>query len=107
MSDGHCPYLSTCDRFGKRYGLLNHGILDKKTAALLEGAANERDPELRADDFSTIVLSEVVGRSVCYDAVSTVQRLISNEDLPCEGTGAVDDTRPMLHFTHPPLQGKF
>jgi len=101
---GHCIDFYM---FGKSYGLLNHEISDPKIAALLRAeSASERDPELRADNFSTIVTSEIVGGGVCYDPVTTVQQLVPIKDFPCEGTGAIDDSRPMLHFTHPPLQGK-
>jgi len=105
---GHCIDFYM---FGKRYGLLNRGIQDKAMADMLQAAStSERDPELRADNFSNIVLAtlqkEVGGGIVCYDPLTTIQRIVPVKDLPCEGTGEIGDPRPLLHFSHPPLTGK-
>mmetsp|Transcript_12949 Transcript_12949/g.24667 ORF Transcript_12949/g.24667 Transcript_12949/m.24667 type:complete len:335 (-) Transcript_12949:666-1670(-) len=100
---GHCVdfYL-----FGKRYGLLNRTAADKNLYAALKEASSEPDPELRADDFANIILSSSIGGSVCYDPVTTLQTLVPNNEFPCKGTMNEGDTRPMLHYTHPPLEGK-
>jgi hypothetical protein len=43
---------------------------------------------------------------VCYEPTTTLQTLVSPDAYPCVGTMDAGDTNPMLHFTHPPLEGK-
>ena len=43
---------------------------------------------------------------MCYEPATTLQTLVPPEGYPCVGTMEASDARPMLHFTHPPLEGK-
>lgn len=62
----------------------------------------QTDPELRADDFANCLFATALGGGVCYDPHTTLQMLV--DVSRCTGAGR-PDAAPMLHFSHPPLQG--
>lgn len=47
-----------------------------------------------------------MGGYVCYDPTTTLQTLVSPDEFPCVDTLESGGSSPMLHFTHPPLEGK-
>jgi hypothetical protein len=52
-----------------------------------------------------LLLPAPAGGQLCYDSVTTLQVLLP-PGTACRGTGQPGDPEPLLHFSHPPLQGQ-